>query len=89
VIIFDHPVGIEVPGELQRFAVFIPLTFISLTVFALLFQLIVAQGAAGGLDQPGIHGNALVYEKPLLLEGEVGEIHAAGGLLEAHAHLRG
>ena len=67
-IIFDHPVGFEVPGELKRLAIFIPLTLISLTVFALLFQLIVAQRPAGGLDQAGIHGNALVDGKPLLLE---------------------
>jgi hypothetical protein len=37
-------------------------------VFALLFQLILTQGATGRLNQAGIHGNALVDGKPLLLE---------------------
>jgi hypothetical protein len=67
-IIFDYPVGLEITGELQRLAVFIVLPLFGLAVFAVFFQLVVAQGAAGGLDQAGVHGNALVDGKPLLLE---------------------
>ena len=67
-IIFNRPVGFEVPGELQRFAGFIPLALFGVAVFALLFQLILAQGPAGGANQAGIHGNAFVDAKPLLFE---------------------
>jgi hypothetical protein len=67
-IIFDHPVGFEIAGELQWFAVFIMLSFLGLAVIALFFQLVVAQGAACRLDQSGIHGNAFVDGEPLLLE---------------------
>jgi hypothetical protein len=47
---------------------FIALPLFGLAVFALFFQLVVAKGPAGGLDQSGIHGNALVDGKPLVLE---------------------
>jgi hypothetical protein len=52
------PVRFKVTKELQRFAIFIPLSLLSLTVFTLLYQPILAQRPAGGLDQAGIHGNA-------------------------------
>ena len=67
-IIFNRPVGFQVPGELKRIALFIPLALFTVAVFALLFQLILTQGSTGGLNQAGIHGNALVDGKPLLLE---------------------
>ena len=67
-IIFNRPVGFLVPGELKRIAIFIPLAIFTVAVFALLFQLISTQGSTGGLNQAGIHGNALVDGKPLLLE---------------------
>jgi len=67
-VIFDHPVGFEIPGELQRLAVFIALALFGAAASALFFQLVVAQGTAGGLDQSGIDGNALVDGKPLVLE---------------------
>ena len=47
---------------------FILFSLFGLAVFALFFQLVVAQRPAGGLDQTGIHGNALVDGKPLVLE---------------------
>jgi len=59
-IIFDHPVGLKIAGELQRLAVFIMLPLFGLAVFALFFELIVAHGPAGGLDQAGIHGHAFI-----------------------------
>jgi hypothetical protein len=67
-IIFNRPVGFQIPGELKRIALFIPLALFTVAVFALLFQLILTQGATGRLNQAGIHGNALVDGKPLLLE---------------------
>ena len=67
-IVFYGSIGFQVAGELQRFAVFIMVPFIGLAVIALLFQLVVAQGATGRLDQAGIHGNAFVDGEPLLFE---------------------
>jgi hypothetical protein len=65
-IIFNRPVGFQVPRELKRIAFLIPLALFTVAVFALLFQLILTQGSTGGLNQAGIHGNALVDGKPLL-----------------------
>jgi hypothetical protein len=67
-LIFDPPVGFEIAGELQRFAVFIMVPFLGLAVLRCSFQLVVAPGAACRLDQAGIHGNAFVDGEPLLLE---------------------
>ena len=67
-IIFDHPVGLKIAGELQRLAVFIALPFFGLAVFTLLFQFILTQGSTGGLDQAGIHGHAFIDANSLLLE---------------------
>jgi hypothetical protein len=54
-VVFNGPIGIQVPGELQRLAGFIAVSFFSLAVFTLLFQLILAQRPSGGLYQTGIH----------------------------------
>jgi hypothetical protein len=67
-VVFNDSVGFQVPGELQRLAGFIALAFISLAVLTLLFQLILTQGSTGRLNQAGIHSNAFVDGKPLLLE---------------------
>ena len=67
-VVSNGPIGFKIAGELEGFAGFIPLSLFSLAVFTLLFQLILAQGSAGGLDQAGIDGNALIDTKPLLLE---------------------
>jgi hypothetical protein len=66
-IVTDSPAGFEVAGGPNRLAVFIPLALFGFSLFALLFQLIVAQRTSGGFDQSGIHGHALVDAKPLLL----------------------
>ena len=67
-IVTNGPVRFKIPGELQRLAVFSMFSFFSLAVFTLFFQFILAQRPACGLDQAGVHGNALVDAKPLLLE---------------------
>ena len=56
---------VSIPGELQRLAIFIALPLFGLAVSALFFQFILAQGPAGGLDQAGVHGNALVDARGL------------------------
>lgn len=56
------------PGELKWIALFIPLAFFTVAVFALLFQFILTQRSTGRLNIAGIYGNALVDGKPLLLE---------------------
>jgi len=67
-VVFNGPIGFQVPGELQRLAGFIALSFFSLAVLTLLFQFILTQGSTGRLNQAGIHSNAFVDGKPLLLE---------------------
>jgi len=67
-IIANGPVGLKIPRELKRLAVFIPITVFSLAAFTLFFQFILTQRPAGGFDQPGIHGNTLVDGKALLFE---------------------
>ena len=67
-VVSNGPVGFQISGELQRLSGFILFSFFGLAVFTLLFQFILTQGSTGGLDQAGIHGNALIDAKPLLLE---------------------
>ena len=63
-IIFNRPVGFEVPGELQRFAGFIPLALFGVAVFALLFQLILAQGPLADLTKRASTATPSLMESP-------------------------
>ena len=67
-VIFNGPVRFQIPRELKQLAGFIALSFFSLAVLTLLFQFILTQGSTGRLNQAGIHSNAFVDGKPLLLE---------------------
>ena len=82
--VFDGPVAFQVARELQRFAVFILFTFLTVAVRAFLLQIIVAHGAAGRFHQAGVHGHTLVDGKPpgLELAQDLGVDLLHGGLAQ-------
>ena len=67
-LVFDRPVAFQVARELQRFAIFILLTFFGITMRTFLFQLITAQRPAGRFHQASINRNAFVDGKPFGFE---------------------
>lgn len=59
-VVLDRPVGIKIAGKLHRFSQLIQGSLRRLSFDPFFFQLVLADGMAGGLYQAGIDGNALI-----------------------------
>jgi len=59
-VILDRPVGIKIAGELHRLSHFIQGSLRRLSFDPFFFQLVLADGMAGGLYQAGVDGNAFI-----------------------------
>src|SRR3989339_790474 len=64
-VVLDYPVRLQITRKLKEIPVLVQLPLLGLSLLPLLFDLLVADGMAGGLNQAGIHRYALIDDKPL------------------------
>ena len=64
-VILHDPVRFEVPGEFKRLTVFINFTCSRIIFVSKLFDFIITDRMAGGFNQPGVNGDALINAQTL------------------------
>ena len=67
-IVLNDPVGVQVPMEFNRIAVFIELAFRCIVFFSCFLDFVVADGAACRFNEPGINCDAFIDSKALLFK---------------------